>query len=655
MAEHMRSSQNKSNKFYGVVLNSGKAGVRIKNISLPDLGERYFTLRKQDFPSNGVLSVFSGSVPVLSEDNILFPQQPVMAVFGPDNESVAMQAKNIQFEYESLDDGQNHFNFEDGFTDSLIIGSRSENTGNMREIKTKFRTKAASYTSSTIISCEAWQEGDKMHIEVPTQWPQLIRVNVAQLLSLDASNVIVHQMPCNPLHNEYLICPAVLAYIAAMGTIRAGVPVVLSGNACSDSPLLSVERTTWCTEDGKPVYEECTMEAELGAFQIEDKEYIRQALAGLIPNYTLSYFNASVTTKRSASRPSLFYSGCGYADALFTSEAHLSHIASAFEIPVPQWKEYVSRDGKRSFTDYLPSVQLSPLVELERDIVEKSDFNRKWSSYETQHNDYSVIPFNRGVGIACGISVAGFSTTLARQVSSQAKITLTEKQNVTLLTSFMEDNGFESTVKNIISGEVDLGSDGEVMVLDNDGVLIDSGPDMLSRNRASFLSQLAGACSKLNIQRKEEKPPISLYFACDDNLMPCEFDQRGRAAVIIEIRVDNISFIPVATGAWVSVDIGRLDNRKNIEAEVRSTITRTLSECGALLSTESERPFSISFSVHETIAEYSSALTQAVDALTRAAFLSALNQCVPAIEEGLPVSPSDIQKALNEKEAAGEN
>ena len=172
-----------------------------------------------------------------------------------------------------------------------------------------------------------WQEGDKMHIEVPTQWPQLIRVNVAQLLSLDASNVIVHQMPCNPLHNEYLICPAVLAYIAAMGTIRAGVPVVLSGNACSDSPLLSVERTTWCTEDGKPVYEECTMEAELGAFQIEDKEYIRQALAGLIPNYPLSYFNASVTTKRSASRPSLFYSGCGYADALFTSEAHLSRKA----------------------------------------------------------------------------------------------------------------------------------------------------------------------------------------------------------------------------------------------------------------------------------------------------------------------------------------
>ena len=253
MAEHMRSSQNKSNKFYGVTINSGKAGVRIKDIRLPDLGERYFILRKQDFPSNGVLSVFSGSVPVLSEDNILFPQQAVMAVFGPDNESVALQAKNIHFEYESLDDGQNHFNFEDGFTDSLIMGNRGENTGSLREIKTKFRTKTESYTSSTIISCEAWQEGDKMHIEVPTQWPQLIRVNVAQLLSLDTSNVIVHQMPCNPLHNEYLIYPAVLAYIAAMGAIRAGVPVVLSGNACSDSPVLSVDRTTWCTEDGKPV------------------------------------------------------------------------------------------------------------------------------------------------------------------------------------------------------------------------------------------------------------------------------------------------------------------------------------------------------------------------------------------------------------------
>ena len=655
MAEHMRSSQNKSSKFYGIVINSTQAGVRIKDIRLPELGERYFTLRKEDFHSCGVLSVFSGSIPALSEDSILFPQQAVMALFGPDSESVSLQAQKIEFEYAPLDEDQNHFNFEDGFTDSLTIGNRPENLSELREIKTKFSTKEDLYESSTIINCEAWQEGDKMHIEVPAQWPQLIRENIAQLLSVEMSNVVVHQMPCNPLHNEYLIYPAVLAYIAAMAAIKAGVPVVLSGHAYSSSPVLNAEKTTWCAQDGRPVCEECRLEAQLGAFQIGDREYIRQALAGLIPNYPVEYFNADVTTKRSSSAPSIFHAGCGYADALFTSEAHLSHIASAFEIPVPQWKEYVSRDGRRSFTDYLPSVQLAPLVELERNIVAHSDFNRKWSSYETQNNDYSVIPFSRGIGIAGGISIAGFSTSLAKEMNSQAKITLTEKQNVTLLTSFMEDSAFDSAVKSIISREVDLADDSEIMILDNDGVLIDSGPDMLSRSRASFLSQLAGACSKLNVQRKTEKPPISVYFSCDDNLMPCEFDQRGRVAVIVEIRVDSISYTPVATGAWVSVDAGWLDSRKDIETEVRSTVTRTLAECGAELSCDAERPFRIHFSIKETTAEYSAAITQTVSALTKASFLSALNQCVPAIGEGLPVTASDIQKALGEKEAADEN
>ena len=97
MAEHMRGSLNKSSKFYGTLItaNSSKKA-RVTGIEIPDLGERYFTLRRSDLKDDAVLTVFSGTLPVLSEESILYPQQPVMALFGPDSESVGLLSKDIR-------------------------------------------------------------------------------------------------------------------------------------------------------------------------------------------------------------------------------------------------------------------------------------------------------------------------------------------------------------------------------------------------------------------------------------------------------------------------------------------------------------------------------------------------------------------------------
>ena len=647
MAEHMRNSQNKSNKFYGTMISSSRADARITDIHLPDLSERYFTLRRSDFETDAVLNVASGFIPVLSEDKIMYVHQPVMALFGPDIESVELLSRQISIEYEDLEE-ENLLSIDEGESESLTIGTAQEVTEDMRKVTSTVRISPVSYTNDAKLRCECWQEGEKLHIEVPTQWPGLIRNNVARLLSVPASSIVVHQMPYQNRHDEYVIPPAILAATGALATLKAGLPVVLVSQAESATPEIVIQRETMCTSDGKPVNEECTVTAKLGAFSLDDREFIRQCMPGLIPNYQFSHFHATVTTMRSSRMPCLFSGSSGYADALFSTEYHANEIAASFETPPGQWRSYVS-SFKRPFTDYIPSADISRLAQNSALIAEKSDFSRKWASYSTQSGDFSLLSFTRGIALASGLSIAGVSTSLAKKADSQARITLTEKGNVTLLTSFPPSDDFDNIVRKTVLHEMDEETERDVIILDNDGTSLDSGPDVLSRQFGQFPGQLALAAAKLNQEKAHAELPYSIVFSCDESLMPCEFEPRGLASIIIELSVDNMTFKPVVLEAWVCVSCGAFISSRMLKSTVRQTVMSTLCDCGASFSASQERPFRINIFTEEWNSGYITDVTQALRGLTKAAFVSALRQTLASIPASLPAMDADIEAAYSRR------
>lgn len=644
MAEHMRSAMNKSNKFYGTLVTCPSAGVRISTLETGEFDERYFTLRKSDFDEDATLALFNGTMPLLSEDEILYPDQAVLALFGPDAESVQLASRQIKLETVPLE-----AELTGGTTDSLTIGSpKADETedGETRIVRSTVTLDSVAALSPVRLVCECWSEGEKIHIEVPCQWPAMIRRNVARLLGKDETDVVVHQMPYQSRHDEYLIQPAILACIGAKATVKAGLPVVLQSHASAVSPKVTVERTTSCSVDGKPLDEECTMTAFLGAFTLDDEEYTRQALAGLVPNYPLRSFKATVEVRRSMTFPSLIHCGAGYSDALFSTERHATVLADSFETPPAKWKEYVM-EGKRPFTDYMPSADFAQLARLDDKMVEESDFNRKWASYRTQNGDFTLLPFNRGIALSGGFSIAGFSTTHSKENETQARITLTEKGNVTLLTSFPDRDHFHDIVTKTVQNELDLDESKDVIILDNDGTMTDSGPDILCRSTGHFPLQLANACAKLNLEAKEL--PCSVVFGCDETLMPCEFEQRGMAAVIVETKIDNITFIPVVLEAWVTVASDTSIRDKDLNSIVRKTVAGTLEDCGAILSTDPQRPFRVNITRKDWTGGSLTSLTQALCALTRASFASALKMSLPSITDTLPADSVALEKAYRER------
>lgn len=649
MAEHMRSSLNKSSKSYGTLVFPASAPSRITDIRTAEPDSRYFTVRTSDFPDGCSFPFLSGTIPALSEDRALHPGQPIMAIFGPDHESVILARRSFKVDVVPLAAEEYESTFAQGASDSLSWGNPKEDREGLRLVSSTYKDEFHYHVSPVLISCECWIDGEKLHVEVPTQWPANVRRAVAATCQMAEDAVIVHQMSVMQRYDEDLIWPSIMAVITAKACQKAGMPCVLRSHAYSASPTVEIHRNTWCAEDGSPVDEECEAVLHLGAWELDDREAMRQCLAGLEPVYNLQSFRAEVSVRRSPTPPSTFFRGSPFSEAAASAEIHATRIASSLELPFSKWKSY-ARTGKRPFTDYMPSVDLDSLQALSGPIIEESDFNRKWASYATQTDDFSLLSFNRGIALAEGVSVAGFSTSFSREHSFQARLTLTEKQNLTLLTSFPQRDAYAALMKKMIELESDLGEDNEAIVLDNDAVMLDSGPDVLGRAMGHFPSQLSSACTKLRLQEKEGNPPFSIVFSADEELMPCEFEPSGAAALVLELRMDSVSFTPTVVEAWLATTKGTLNNREACLSTMREEVASALAECGAKPSEDPARPFKINITLQDDTGHAVTDTSSCVRGLVKAAFLSALGQCVSQVGNRLPVSAADIEKAYRNRE-----
>ena len=636
--------------YFGTLVWSDVPHSRITEIKYPPLDDRFVLIKAEDIPGDNRLTILNGTLPILSNERLSHVHQPILAIFGPDYESVTIAARETEITYEEDKEVDETPSLISDLPDPLLLswGEEKEKDESYKCISTTYTSTRIESPSSLLITCNAWYDGGKIHIEVPTQWPSLIKRTVASAMAFPESNVIVHQLPCESRHDDYLIMPAILSAITAAAVMKTGISAEMKVLSFNTSPQITVERSTWCKEDGKPESEEVVMSIDQGAFPIASEELQRQAISGLIPNYPLEEFKAKVLITTSYQPPSSFFGTLGYAEALASSEYHATEIATALGVNPKQWKSMVM-NGKRKFTDYIPSIDFTPLTTLSTEVAKQSDFDRKWYSYDSQKGDMSLIPFARGIGLATGISISGFSSHFSKNADFHAKITLTEKNNLTLNTSFQASDNTASIYRKLITQEMDLSDDNDVIILDKDSNLIDSGPDVLRRSIGKFPKQLIAGCRRILLKKKKEKPPISEIIDTDDRLSPCEFDASGSMSLVVEVRTDNITFAPTVEEVWASITVGHIYNETQFRAKIAECILTSLSEAGATFNNDSLKPFTIHITLHEDNTETIASLEEAANALAKAAFASALKQCANKLTIVYPVSAEKLENAINSK------
>lgn len=643
-----RTNISKLTMHYGKIFHAQSIG-RISVFNRPELDDRFLTLKAEDFPSTPNVEAWGSTVPILAHQEIRYKGQPLMAVFGPDYELVTKVIDDIKY---TTIPSQDRELFEESIPrESLEWGNYAEaiEKPELKQVNSEYTLNFRRSFRKEILTCTAWQESNKLNIEIPCQWPELVRSAVATSLGMDKEEIIIHQLEYYAPLDEYLIAPTFVAPLAALACIKLSSPIQLREPVTSYSPKSKVRRTSYCNVDGRVVAENVEMVIDQGSYPLLEKEMIRQALVGLQPNYPVTAFNATVSVVKSNNTPSTFFGSLSLADALTTAQLHAAKIARAFDKDILTWETQFGSE-KRRFTDLVPSIELDGLVKQATKLATKTSFLRKWHSYNIQGGDLTLLKFSRGISLTTSPGISGFSTSFYKDNDYKLKLTLNEKGNLSIASSLFKNGTIAENCALVLKRELTQLEDSSISFGSKENRNIDSGPETLNICFGQVPQQLLE--SARNLLASKEPRPVSVTIPPQDIFFPCEFENQGNVSLVIESLVDAISLTPIISHVYASLHYGKVMNMTQLKSQISNTISETIKICGGEFSTDPKHPYEIDLDIKTNSTENVYTLNETLKGLVQAALLDSVSQAIGKEINTLPLSSELLYALKSKKEGA---
>lgn len=639
---------------YGLIRHADGANLLISSMEAKEMERPHLTLSAETLGENNYIRVFGEKIPIFSPGITGYKGEAIFAVFASDYETADILAREAEITYEEVnkEEGEetaktrkDEYSYGNilAFSEKENDDDGSEKSNGIVKLEHSYMLNKTTSPSHIIFKTTSWHEGANLHVMVPTEYPMLVKKCVSEVTGVRIERVVIHQLEYHSPNDEYFLTPIKTACIAALATESLKVPVEIRESAYSERGEVKYNFTTYM-KDGKPLAEQITLEAELGKYPYLWREYQRQAMAAIIPYYPLEALSVEIKIKTSDERPSTLFGSLGYAEALGASEYHISEMARVAKMS-PLAYRFLLLGDKRKFTDYIPALESDELKKVLDNIGKKSYFERKWFSCHQQRGDFGLIEKLRGIGIASGVGISGFSTTFITENEFQAVMTYTQKNTVQINSSAFSHGTALKFWKTMIKEEMGLESEEQVIFLPFGPDTKDSGPKILSRFICNFSQQLISGAKRLKQLRESEKPPFSLIIDVENKFSPCEFDPSSFGAMIIEVVIKESAFSLEVTRLWAEFSLESVAEEEKLMNSIKQNILKTIARLGATISDNAK--MSISFS-HKNSAKVAST-SELVRALTTSALANALREALGDKEAFLPVTSESLRKAIREK------
>jgi CO/xanthine dehydrogenase Mo-binding subunit len=647
----------KFNMLHGIIIRSTIESGKILGVTLPELDNRFHVIGPRDVKGSNIVRILDDTMPLFTASRISYQGQPLLALFGPDAETVEVKAREIEFDFQLPSTDPSIESSSSLRTHSPILYSWGDADQLMKDaagfVECTY-TDNEEKTSEFIVSfVRAIPTDDAITIEVPTQWPHHVRETVSEVCGKPKKKILVVPSPYFSIKDEKLIYPSMLAGIAALATIKSKKPVQIASRFPTYKPKVTIVRKTALDANKKPFAETVTVVVDQGAFPFFSSEMFRHFLAGLIPLYALQAFSVKVNFIASDHPPAHFYGDLGYSSALFSTEAHASALARETQMNPANWrlKYYAEFAERNAMITTPPSAKLRDII---GEIVTQSDFARHSAVYELQRKIKkplsTFLNYSRGVGIACGVGISGFSSTFSMAQQYSIAITLESNNKVLVNTSFYPSPKVAILWKGLIAKELGLERDNIAFCCTNTSEMIDSGPNVLCQDieRASFM--ITRCCTAIKSKRFQEPLPItesvfSRSAITNPNVM---FSSGSWGVIILELEVNTISLEVEIRQIWCNIAFSQIFDRKLLIGKLRHIIMMSLHECGSVFSYGKNQEPSIKITVTDQAGTTSpGSVDSALRGMILAAYSSALSQALNSEVCSLPVKGDNIIQYVN--------
>lgn len=657
--EQYISSIKRPETLYGYIVRSSISHGSIASITMPELSDDFVIITAKDIPGSNAVTVLDETFPLLSGERIIYRGQPLLAIFGPDQESVTLAASQVVITYEATDVAEIptdtiYREKELSWGDAEALFEESEETLELAYL-------TGSQTSETTTPSGAFAEAvdDRIIVHASTQWPFHLRNTVSEVCGLSKRKIIVHQSSYHPTCDEKLIYPSIYAALASLATLKTGKSAKLLSDVPTYRPEMIVTRKTALSKDKSPIAETVDIQINQGAIPLFADELLEQVMTGATPMYSLKALHIRAQILVTPSPPRNHFSGLGFSLGLFTAEAHASNLALRSNMNPANWRiKYVKDSQERP--KHMTKIRYGLLKEHIEQTVERSDFSRKFAVYEMQKSRQKGIStftgYSRGIGIASGYGINGFSTSFPLERNYSVSVTLDVNDHLTIHTSLIHAHAAD--IWRTIAGNY-LGIDPKQISIANGSTAEtpNSGPDVLHRDTTVLSLLIERCCESIKNQRFKEPLPLTAKRSLKSTQ-----NQTGRqtsqkplfiylswGALAVELEIDPADLEPTILGVWGTFSCGRVYDRHTLLRDIRSTILQELTiltrhEKGIISIPEIDIQL-----VHQDDIPIVSPI-EAIKGLLDAAYISALTQALNQEVTAIPAGPYEIYEYLGDDE-----
>ena len=177
-----KPSTNKATTLHGLIVTSTVDAGRIEEITLPELDGNFTLVTTRDIPGTNRVRTLDAATPLLTSSTISYHQQPILALFGYDSESVQLKAREINISYQLplAQDSPAEVIESTPYTYHFGSLESAASDANLAVLERTYRYSGSDYQSNTLTRISVEQEGDILHVYTPTQWPSHVRETVSE-------------------------------------------------------------------------------------------------------------------------------------------------------------------------------------------------------------------------------------------------------------------------------------------------------------------------------------------------------------------------------------------------------------------------------------------------------------------------------------------
>jgi CO/xanthine dehydrogenase Mo-binding subunit len=572
----------------------------ILSVQIPRLPPKYSVVHAEDIPGENRYSLDEAEMPFLAETEVSYKGEPILLMAGPNQEALKRFAERVSINYQSRKPALSLLKGTLGETVEIEKGSCARAMNGAEKIITgEYSFGGQKYSHPQIHRALAFWEDRTLVVAVATDYPFHTRAFIASLLGLAPKRIHVRVDP-TPHCGSDIVNPTIVGAQAALLAFILKRPIQIEPGWL-ESTRFSPQRhpffiryRTGLNSHGNIVALEAQLDVDTGAYGLMGYQTLERALLAICGGYACENLSLKARSYRTNRAPYYSVPSAGEVQASFACEVHATKIASALEMVPNVWKKNnlvestvpLSVAGRTRIGD-------APLRVLD-DVVERSDYTRKYGAYEAgkkrrSHIFESQTPL-RGIGLSLCFHGTGELGRYEKKLSSTVKVQLGTKQKVRILTSITDAQSrmlyrtLASEILNVPLSEV-------ITEAVDTSLVPDSGVSTPSRGRTLVAWVVVDCCRRLVRKRLKEAPPISITRSyrvpesllwSPENLSADPYPALSWEATVVEIELDPVTLIPAFKGIWVSLE-GASALTRNVD--------RTMAEGAVLLDLGSSAVF----------------------------------------------------------------